>query len=209
MDQYASLLCQQGSALLIDCRSLASEQVPLDLDAEGLSLVVCDTLVKRQLTATRDYNERRATCARAAERLGVAQLRDATSEDLARLSGEALHYARHVVGENARVLAGVEALRRQDFAAFGALMWASHESLRDDYAVSTPELDAFVTTARQAGALGARLTGAGFGGCAIALIEQSKVRALTDSVTAAFAQQGYQAPAWFTFSPAAGAEVVR
>lgn len=209
MDQYASLLCQQGSALLIDCRSLASEQVPLDLNAAGLSLVVCDTRVKRQLTATRDYNERRATCARVAETLGIAQLRDATSDDLARLSGEALRYTRHVVGENARVLAGVDALRRQDFAAFGELMWASHESLRDDYDVSTPELDAFVTSTSQAGALGARLTGAGFGGCAIALIEKSKARMLTESVTAAFARQGYPAPAWYESTPAAGAEVVR
>ena len=88
-------------------------------------------------------------------------------------------------------------------------MWASHESLRDDYAVSTRELDAFVTVARQAGALGARLTGAGFGGCAIALIEKSKVRMLTERVTAAFAQQGYHAPMWYEFTPAAGAEVVR
>ncbi len=209
MDQYASLLCQQGSALLIDCRSLASEQVSLDLGAAGLSLVVCDTRVKRQLAATRDYNERRATCARAAKSLGIAQLRDATIEDLARLSGEELRYARHVVGENARVLAGADALRRQDFAAFGELMWASHESLRDDYAVSTPELDAFVTLARVAGALGARLTGAGFGGCAIALIAGGKVRMLTEGVTSAFTQQGYHAPAWYAFSPAAGAEVVR
>jgi galactokinase len=209
MDQYASLLCQPGSALLIDCRSLASEQVPLDLDAAGLSLVVCDTRAKRRLAATSEYNERRSTCARAAERLGITQLRDATSEDLARLSGDELCYARHVVGENARVLAGVDALRRRDFAAFGELMWASHASLRDDYAVSTPELDAFVTLARQAGALGARLTGAGFGGCAIALIEKSKVRILAESVTAAFAQRGYHAPIWYEFTPAAGAEVVR
>jgi galactokinase len=209
MDQYASLLCQRGSALLIDCHSLASEQVPLNLEAADLSLLVCDTRVERQLAATRDYNERRATCARAAEMLGLAQLRDATSEDLERLSGDELRRARHVITENARVLAGVDALRRQDFAAFGALMWASHASLRDDYAVSTRELDAFVTLARQAGALGARLTGAGFGGCAIALITSGEAPALTESVNSAFAQQGYHAPAWYTFSPAAGAEVAR
>ncbi len=208
MDQYASLLCHQGSALLIDCRSLVSEQVPLDLEAAGLSLVVCDTRVKRQLAAT-EYNERRATCAWAAEALGIAQLRDATPSDLSRLTGEELRYARHVVGENARVLAGVAALRLQDFAAFGELMWASHESLRNDYAVSTPELDTFVTHAGRAGALGARLTGAGFGGCAIALIGRGKIGVLTESVNAAFAQQGYAAPAWYEFSPAAGAEVVR
>ena len=130
MDQYASLLCQEGNALLIDCRSLAAEQVPLDLAAAGLSLVVCDTRVKRRLTAT-GYNERRAICARAAEHLGVTHLRDATPDALTRLSGEELRCARHVVSENARVLAGAEALRRRDFAAFGRLMWDSHTSLRD------------------------------------------------------------------------------
>lgn len=208
MDQYASLLCQQGNALLIDCRSLTAEQIPLDLAAAGLSLIVCDTGVKRQLAAT-GYNDRRATCARAAEALGVATLRDATPEDLTRLSGEEMRYARHVIGENARVLVGVEALRRRDFAAFGAVMWASHESLRNDYAVSTAELDTFVTLARMVGALGARLTGAGFGGCAIALIENGRAPMLTDIVSAEFPRQGFQAPTWYEFSPAAGAEVAQ
>jgi galactokinase len=209
MDQYASLLCQRENALLIDCRSLTSEQVPIDLGAAGLSLVVCDTRVKRQLAATTEYNGRRATCARAAETLGIAQLRDAAADDLPRLSGEELRYARHIVGENARVLAGVEALRRHDFAAFGELMWASHESLRNDYAVSTPELDAFVTRARQTGALGARLTGAGFGGCAITLIEHDKAPILIDVVTSEFAERHFRAPAWYAFSPAEGAEIVQ
>ncbi|HEU5347665.1 MAG TPA: galactokinase [Ktedonobacterales bacterium] len=207
MDQYASLLCQKGNALLIDCCSLVSQQVPLDLDAAGLSLVVCDTRVKRRLVAT-GYNDRRTVCARAAKRLDLAQLRDAMPADLARLSGEELRYARHVVSENARVLAGVDALRQRDFAAFGALMWASHASLRDDYAVSTLELDAYVERARQIGALGARLTGAGFGGCAIAIIAREQVRALVDAVTQLFAERGYRTPAWYVVSPAAGAEVV-
>jgi galactokinase len=208
MDQYASLLCQQGNALLIDCRSLASEQVPLDLAAAGLSLVVCDTRVKRRLTAT-GYNDRRAVCAQASEHLGLAQLRDATLDDLTRLSGEELRCARHIVTEDARVLAGVAALRRDDFAAFGELMWASHASLRDDFAVSTVELDAFVEQARASGALGARLTGAGFGGCAIAIIEQGDVRPLMNAVNQKFAERAYRTPAWYVFSPAAGAEVVR
>ncbi|MGE5333836.1 MAG: galactokinase [Nitrososphaerota archaeon] len=208
MDQYASLLCQRGSALLIDCRSLASEQVPLDLDAAGLSLVVCDTRVKRRLAET-GYNDRRATCARAAQRLGLAHLRDATPADLARLSGEELRRARHVVTENRRVLAGVDALRRRDFAAFGELMWASHASLRDDYVVSTPELDVCVEQARRVGALGARLTGAGFGGCAIAIIASGKVSDLKNAVTQQFVERAYRSPAWYVFSPAAGAEVVR
>ena len=205
MDQYASLLCQQGNALLIDCRSLASEQVPLNLEGAGLSLVVCDTRVERQLAATGEYNERRATCARAAEALGVAQLRDATNDDLARLSGEELRYARHVVGENARVLAGVAALRRQDFVAFGALMWASHASLRDDYAVSTPELDAFVTLARIGGALGARLTGAGFGGCAVALVEARHAAHVAREVQRHYHERSGQSGACFVARAVDGA----
>lgn len=208
MDQYASLLCRRGNALLIDCRSLAAEQAPLDLEAAGLRLLVCDTRVRRRLAAT-GYNDRRATCSRAAQTLGIAQLRDATVADLARLTGEEQRCARHVVSENARVLAGVEELRRRNFAAFGALMWASHASLRDDYAVSTGALDAFVEQARHTGALGARLTGAGFGGSAIAILESEQVRVLINAVTKVFAERAYRAPAWYVFSPAAGAEVVR
>ncbi|MEJ7843738.1 MAG: galactokinase, partial [Rubrobacter sp.] len=141
MDQYASLLCEAGSALLIDCRSLEAETVPLDLEGAGLSLVVCDTRVERGLGDT-GYNDRRASCERAAETLGVSQLRDATEGDLERLSGEELRRARHIVMENARVIRAVEALRAKDFEAFGHLMYASHESMRDDYEISTPELDA-------------------------------------------------------------------
>lgn len=206
MDQYASLLCTQGNALLIDCRSLTAEQIPLDLEAAGLRLVVCDTRVKRQLTDT-GYNDRRATCMQAAEHLHVEHLRDATPDDLNRLTGEELRRARHVVTENARVLMGVEALRRHNFAAFGALMFTSHASLRDDFAVSTVELDRFVEEAQRAGALGARLTGAGFGGCAIAIIAQDRAQLLIDTTTQVFAERGYQTPAWYSFSPAAGAEV--
>ncbi|HEV2238319.1 MAG TPA: galactokinase [Ktedonobacterales bacterium] len=205
MDQYASLLGQAGQALLVDCRSLASEAVPLDLAGAGLSLLVCDTGVKRGLAAT-GYNDRRATCERAATRLGLRQLRDATLADLAQLSGEELLRARHVVTENARVLAAVTALRQHDFAAFGALMYASHASLRDDYAVSTPELDAVVATARAAGAPGARLTGAGFGGCAIALTADPA--ALARAITDTFAARGYHPPTCYVFVPAAGAEVI-
>jgi galactokinase len=206
MDQYAALLCQPGSALLIDCRSLTSEPAPLALDEAGLALFVCDTRVRRRLGAT-GYNELRAICDRAAQQLGVSQLRDVTADDLARLSGDELRYARHVINENARVLAGVNALRRRDFPAFGALMYASHASLRDDFGVSTDELDAVVEQARQAGALGARLTGAGFGGCAIALIAREQAGALVDAVTRYFATSGYQAPEWYLFTPSAGAEV--
>jgi galactokinase len=207
MDQYASLLGEAGSALLIDCRSLEAESVPLDLEGAGLSLVVCDTRVERGLGDT-GYNDRRAACERAAETLGVEALRDATEGDLDRLSGEELRRARHVVTENARVMRAAESLRAKDFEAFGHLMYASHESMRDDYEISTPELDAFVETARSNGAPGARLTGAGFGGCAIALMPSGNTETLAEACRRVFADRGFERPEFYEFVPAAGAEVV-
>ncbi len=207
MDQYASLLCEAGSALLIDCRSLEAETVPLGLQGAGLSLVVCDTRVERGLADT-GYNDRRASCERAAETLGVEQLRDATEEDLDRLSGEELLRARHVVTENARVTRAVESLRSKDFEAFGHLMYASHESMRDDYEISTPELDAFVEIAGDNGAPGARLTGAGFGGCAIALMPPGNSETLAEACRRVFAGRGFKEPVFYEFAPSAGAEVV-
>ncbi len=207
MDQYASLLCEEGSALLVDCRSLEAENVPLDLNAAGLALLVCDTRVERGLADT-GYNDRHAACERAAEMLGVELLRDAREEDLQRLSGEELKRARHVLSENARVLEAVAALRAEDFREVGRLMYASHDSMRDDFEISTPELDAFVELAREAGALGARLTGAGFGGCAIALMPEGETEALTQSVVQTFARHDFEEPAFYEFLPAAGAEVI-
>ena len=206
MDQYASLLCEAGAALLVDCRSLDAESVPLDLQAAGLALVVCDTRVERGLADT-GYNDRRATCERAAGMLGVEELRDATEGDLDLLSGAELKRARHVISENARVLEAVGALRGRDFDEFGRLMYASHTSLRDDYEVSTPELDTFVRTAEQHGARGARLTGAGFGGCAIALVPEDKTGAFTNACEQAFAEREFEEPAFYEFVPAAGAEI--
>ena len=208
MDQYASLLCEAGAALLVDCRSLVAESVPLDLEDAGLALLVCDTRVERGLADT-GYNDRRAACERAARTLGVKELRDATEGDLDLLSGEELKRARHVVSENAHVLEAVEALKDRDFDEFGRLMYASHASLRDDYEVSTPELDAFVEIAREHGARGARLTGAGFGGCAIALVPEGETAALTQACEQAFAGHGFEEPAFYEFVPAAGAELVR
>ncbi len=206
MDQYASLLCEAGAALLVDCRSLVAESVPLDLEAAGLALVVCDTRVERGLADT-GYNDRRATCERAASMLGVEKLRDATEGDLDLLSGAELKRARHVVSENARVLEAVGALRDRDFEEFGRLMHASHSSLRDDYEVSTPELDTFVEAAEQHGARGARLTGAGFGGCAIALVPEGETAVFTNACEREFAWRGFEEPAFYEFVPAAGAEL--
>src|SRR5947208_7399698 len=193
MDQYASLLCQAGTALLIDCRSLEARSIPLDLVGADLVLLVCNTHVSRELGAT-GYNARRKACEKAAHTLGIRELRDAHLQDLEKLSGEERKLARHVITENSRVLEAVQALQRQDFGAFGRLMYASHRSLRDDYEVSTPELDAFVGVAAQSGALGARLTGAGFGGCAIALIKREEVEALAQSVRHHFEAHGFKQP---------------
>jgi galactokinase len=206
MDQYASLLSGVGSALLIDCRSLDNEPVPLDLQGENLALLVCDTRVERGLADT-GYRDRRETCEDAARTLGVRELRDANEKDLGRLSGDELKRARHVVRENDRVLEAVRALRKGDFAAFGRLMYDSHFSLRDDFEVSTPELDAFVETAREAGAPGARLTGAGFGGCAVALVARTEADALAESTRRGFEDEGFEEPEFYEFRPAAGAEV--
>jgi galactokinase len=207
MDQYASLLCEAGSALLIDCSSLEADPVPLGLEGANLVLLVCDTRVKRGLADTA-YQERRETCEKAARELGVDKLREAREEELARLSGDELKRARHVVRENVRVLEAVRALREKDFADFGRLVYDSHLSLREDFEVSTPELDAFVEAAREAGALGARLTGAGFGGCAIALVAEDATEALVKDVRRKFAKEGFEEPAFYEFRPAAGAEVV-
>lgn len=208
MDQYASLLCQRDAALLIDCRSLEATSVPFRLDGAGLSLLVCDTGVERALGDT-GYNDRRAACERAARELGVDLLRDATLQDLDRLSGVELKRARHVISENDRVLKAVDVLRRGDYEALGHLMYASHESLRNDYEVSTPELDAFVSVAAECQALGARLTGAGFGGCAIALIADEVVDALEAAVVRRFTEAGYGQPTFYVVQPSDGAEVVR
>jgi galactokinase len=208
MDQYASLLCEEGAALLVDCRSLEAESVPLDLMGAGLALLVCDTRVERGLADT-GYNDRRAACERAAGTLGVEQLRDAQQEDLGRLSGEELKRARHVVTENARVLEAADALRVGNFEELGRLMYASHASMRDDFEISTRELDAFVELAEAAGALGARLTGAGFGGSAIALVRAGEAGTLGRDAGRVFAERGFEEPVFYEFVPAAGAEVAR
>jgi galactokinase len=208
MDQYASLLCEEGSALLVDCRSLEAQNVPLDLEEVNLTLLVCDTRVERGLADT-GYNHRRAACERAARTLGVKQLRDAGEADLWQLSGEELMRARHIVTENARVLEAAEALRVGDFPELGRLMYASHASMRDDFEISTRELDTFVELAEVAAAPGARLTGAGFGGCAIALVRTVEAGALARNVKREFAQRGFEEPLFYEFVPSAGAEVAR
>ena len=208
MDQYASLLCREGAALLIDCRSLEAEGVPFDLADAGLVLLVCDTRVKHGPAET-GYNERRKECDRAAEMLGVELLRDAREEDLEKLSGKEQKRARHIVTENARTLAAAEALRANDFEEMGTLMYESHRSMRDDFEISTVEIDTAVEISREFGALGARLTGGGFGGCAIALVRSVDAGTLRENIQTVFAERRFNEPEFYEFVPAAGAEVVR
>ncbi len=158
MDQLASLFGEAGHALLIDCRSLDIEAIPIPDD---IAVLVADSGLPRTL-ADSEYAQRRAACEQAAAALGMATLRDATIDQVRNDPR-----ARHVVTENARVLACADALRANDINTIGALMLASHASLRDDFAVSTPELDLLVDLLVDAGAVGARLTGAGFGGCVV------------------------------------------
>jgi galactokinase len=164
MDQLTAVSGEPGCALLIDCRSLSVEPIPIPSE---LAVVAIHSGVRRAL-ADSAYAERRAHCERVAAALGLRALRDASPEEVADDPP-----ARHVVSENARVLAAAEALRGRDFDALGQLFSASHASLRDDYGVSTPELDLLVTELEGAGALGARLTGAGFGGCVCAIAEHA------------------------------------
>ncbi len=208
MDQMASMLGRPDSAIFLDCRSLAAEVVELGFAGAGLELVVIDTGVKHS-HATGGYGERRAACERGAAILGVPALRDASPADLARaealMDGVTFRRVRHVVTENQRVLDTVRTLREDGPAAIGDLLVASHASMRDDFEISVPELDTAVEASLAAGAIGARMTGGGFGGAAIALVAREGVERLTDAVTAAFAASGFSAPTIFTVTPSAGA----
>jgi galactokinase len=210
MDQLASLRCTAGHALFCDMRSLTTEQVPLDL--RGSTLLVVDTRAEHH-HADGEYRRRREGCERAARELGVRALRDVDpdrlDEALARLDDEELRrYTRHVVSENARVLATVAALRSGNLAAVGPLLTDSHASMRDDFRITGPELDLAADTLLEAGAAGARMTGGGFGGCVIGLIPTDRVQMAVDRIRAAFAQRGFQEPNAFPAKPSAGAHRV-
>lgn len=182
MDQMAVAACQKNHALLLDCRSLETEQVPFELDE--YSLVVTDSGAPRELAASA-YNERRAQCEEGLKLLQeklphLESLRDISPEEFARYESElptvVQKRVRHVVSEIARTLQATEYLKRNDLAAFGTCMNTSHDSLRDDYEVSSDELDWLVNWSRaREGVLGSRLTGAGFGGCTVTLIANSEV----------------------------------
>src|SRR5215210_1128011 len=208
MDQMASMACNAGHALLYDVRSEQAEQVPFAPQESGLALLVIDTKVKHSV-GDGAYADRRSTCEEAAKSLGVPSLRDISPADvddaLSRLPADAVPRVRHVVTEIARVTAAANALRAGQWQQLGEMMSASHVSLRDDYEVSAVELDVAVETALGAGALGARMTGAGFGGSAIALVPAGSADDLAAAVTEAFASHGFGPPAAFTAEPGPGA----
>ena len=212
MDQAASLRCREGGAILLDTRDDSVTHLPLDLAGAGLALLVVDTRAAHSHSGG-EYGARRADVERAARALGVPDLRAVDPADLdealARLAGQPgaevlTRRVRHAVTEIDRVARTAQLLRAGRVREVAALMDASHESLRHDYEVSARELDLVVDTARAAGALGARMTGGGFGGSAIALLEPGSVERVQEAVTAAFAGAGFRSPE-FLEVPRAGA----
>lgn len=210
LDQAASTLCVADHALFLDCRTLETRQVPLAVTAAGLEILVIDTRT-RHSHVDGEYAARRASCEEACRLLGVPALRDVTDLDdaLARLPELTGRRVRHVVTENQRVLDAMTALAAGDYPGLGRLMTASHASMRDDYEITEASVDLAVEVALAEGALGARMTGGGFGGCVLALVSADRVDAVSEAVTAAFAAAGLPQPVTFLGRPSAGARRVR
>jgi galactokinase len=213
MDQTASACCEDGHALFLDTRDLAQQQIPFDLAAEGMRLLVVDTRVKHA-HSDGEYGKRRAGCEKGAALLGVTALRDVAYDELdaalERLGDEeeVRRLVRHIVTENHRVERVVSLLKAGDTRAIGPVLNEGHASLRDDFRISCAELDLVVDTALSAGALGARMTGGGFGGSAIVLVEASDAGTVTKAVEEAFASAGFTMPRVFAAVPSAGARRV-
>lgn len=209
MDQSASLLCQSGHALLLDCRSLDTDQIPFDPARSGSRLLLINTRAKHELTAG-EYGRRRAECEQAARLLGIPSLRYLTDiGDTDRLPDPVLRRrARHVVTDNQRVLDVVALLRSaagQVYPEIGRLLTQAHLSLRDDFEVSWPEADVAVDTALAAGALGARMMGGGFGGSVLALVRDGTQDAVRAAVADAFAGRSWTEPEFLDADPSASA----
>ncbi len=208
MDQSASLLGRRDAAVFLDCRSLESRVVGLGFAERGLEVLVIDTGVKHA-HATGGYRDRREACERGAAALGVPALRDLTVDDLDRarsvLDEVTFRRVRHVVTEDQRVLDTVRALEDEGPEAIGELLDASHRSMRDDFEISVPELDLAVETAQASGAIGARMTGGGFGGAAIALVPADARSRVQVAVEGAFAEHGFAVPEIFAVVPSDGA----
>ncbi len=209
MDQSASIRCEAGRALFLDCRSLAVEQIPFDVAAEGLAVLVINSNAPHQ-HVDGEYGARRKSCEEAARILGVPALRDVSADDLddalARLDDEVMRRrVRHVVTENQRVLDTVAVLRSGRVREIGPLMTASHASMRDDFEITVPQVDVAVEAALAAGAYGSRMTGGGFGGCILALIDADRADEVTAAVSRAYERHGFAAPSPFVAVPSQGA----
>ena len=218
LDQSASVLCTEGHALELDCRDFSTTQVPWELEREGLALLICDTRAEHALVGG-EYAERRRASETAAAELGAATLRDVVDAAGPELDPRAVvapiadavvrRRAHHIVTEIVRVERFVALLRgggvRAHLEEIGSLMDASHDSLRDDYEVTVPALDVAVAAARAAGAHGARMTGGGFGGSVIALVDADRAQATAQAIADAFARESLGEPHFFLASPAAGA----
>ena len=208
MDQMASMLATAAHALFLDTRTMSTEQIPLPLHEAGRALLVIDSKAPHRL-ADGAYAERRIACHRAAELMGVAALRDVTLEQVEAAAGElgvvGHRRARHVVTENARVLEAAQLLRELRVDEIGPLLTASHASMRDDFEITVPEIDVAVEAALAAGAVGARMTGGGFGGCIIALVDAGRVDAVLAGVREAFANSSFTPPQAFVAVASQGA----
>ena len=211
MDQSVSLMATQGNALLLDTRDLSTEQIPFDIAPLGLELLVIDTQVHHALVDG-GYAERRASCEKAVADLGITSLRDiSVSEFEARkseLDSKTYIRAYHGVTEMKRVLDAVVLLKSGDFVGFGEIVTLAHQSLRDNYTVSCPELDLAADTANRFGALGARMIGGGFGGSAIALIKARDSELIKSEIRGAFMASKFKAPRFFSALPSQGAAVI-
>ncbi len=207
MDQMASMLGRPDAATFLDCRTLDAVSIDTGFASAGLDVLVMDTRVSHS-HSTGGYRERREACERGAALMGVPALRDLDVDDLPRakqvMDDVTFRRVRHVVTEDQRVLDTVRMLRERGPRAIGGLLVASHASMRDDFEISVPELDLAVDTALAAGAVGARMTGGGFGGAAIALVDHDALEQVAGAVRAAFAAAGFAEPHLFTVAPSEG-----
>jgi galactokinase len=214
MDQFISALGREGHLLLLDCRTLKTELVPMT--DTSVELLIINTNVTHEL-GSGEYSKRRAECEEAAKILGVKALRDATPNQLekakAKLSDVVYRRARHVIGEIERTVHAAEGIRQSNWSTVGQFMYASHYALRDDYEVSCKELDLVVAIAEdiryRGGVYGCRMTGGGFGGCCVALVKADAAESISKKIAAAYkAETGIRA-AIFRSRPAAGATILK
>ena len=210
MDQMASAACKEGHALFLDCRSLEIQHAPLP---QGISIVILDTSTRRGLVGSA-YNERRSQCEEAARWFGVKALRDVSVEEFNKSSKNGLNElaekrARHIITENARVLEAMEVMKAGNVKRLGELFNASHDSLRDDFEVTNDALNIMVDCAReQASCYGARMTGAGFGGCAVALVKEENAAEFVTAVSEAYRQRSSMEAAVYVCKPSEGASLI-